>query len=118
VFAGFRTDIPAVMRSLDVFALTSDFEGFGLVLLEAMSAGKPIIATNVSAIPEVVADGETGVLVPAQDPRAFGEAVVRLLDPALRDRLGKAGRRRVDEAFSPAVMVQATLDVYDKALDR
>lgn len=118
VFAGFRTDIPAVMKSLDVFALTSDFEGFGLVLLEAMSAGKPIIATNVSAIPEVVADGETGILVPAQDPRAFGEAVIRLLDPALRDRLGQAGRRRVSEVFSPTVMVQATLDAYRKALGR
>lgn len=118
VFAGFRTDIPAVMKSLDVFALTSDFEGFGLVLLEAMSAGKPIIATNVSAIPEVVASDETGILVLPQNPQAFGEAVIRLLDPLLRDRLGQAGRRRVSEVFSPDVMVQATLGVYQKALGR
>lgn len=116
IFAGFRTDIPVIMKSLDVFALTSDFEGFGLVLLEAMSAAKPIIATNVSAIPEVVADDETGILVPAQDPGSFADAVLRLLDPGLRDRLGQAGRRRVGEMFSPDVMVQSTLAVYEKAV--
>jgi glycosyltransferase involved in cell wall biosynthesis len=116
VFAGRRNDIPAVMKAFDVFALTSDYEGFGLVLLESMSAGKPVVATNVSAIPEVVTPGETGILVPAQDPAAFGRALVDLLDPDLRIAMGRAGRRRVAEAFSPDAMVQATLAVYQEVV--
>jgi glycosyltransferase involved in cell wall biosynthesis len=117
IFAGFREDVPRIMRSFDLFALTSDFEGFGLVLLEAMSAGKPILATCVSAIPEVVQDGETGFLVPKQDHNAFTSAALRLLDPHLREAMGAAGERRVRELFLPSVMVQRTIDLYAKALD-
>jgi glycosyltransferase involved in cell wall biosynthesis len=116
IFAGFRTDIPAVMRSLDIFALTSNFEGFGLVLLEAMSAGRPILATGVSAIPEVVADGVTGLLVPRQDRQAFADALGRLLDPEMRTRLGDAGVTRVRDEFQLSVMVRRTLEIYDGAL--
>ncbi len=78
VWAGFRDDIPAVMSSFDVFALSSQYEGFGLVLLEAMAAGKPVVATNVSAIPEVVEEDVTGLLVPADDPDALSAAIVKL----------------------------------------
>ena len=63
VFCGYRNDIPEIMTEIDVLVLGSDYEGFGLVLLEAMSAGTPILATRVSAIPEIVVDGETGLLV-------------------------------------------------------
>jgi xanthine dehydrogenase FAD-binding subunit len=62
IWAGFREDISIVMQAFDVFALTSDYEGFGLVLLEAMAARKPVVATGVSAIPEIVIEGETGLL--------------------------------------------------------
>src|SRR5439155_11766059 len=62
IFAGERSDVPRLMAACDVFALASLWEGFGLVFAEAMAASKPVVATNVSAIPEVVADGETGVL--------------------------------------------------------
>lgn len=116
VFGGFRTDIPAVMRSFDVFALTSDFEGFGLVLLEAMSASRPVLATAVSAIPEVVADGETGVLVPPQSPGSFAKALVELLDPTRRRILGEAGLQRVETQFLLATMVDTTLRVYEETL--
>jgi glycosyltransferase involved in cell wall biosynthesis len=114
VFAGFRQDMPAVMSAYDIFALTSVFEGFGLVLLEAMAAARPVVASGISAIPEVVRDGETGLLVPPRDPQAFADAVVRLGDPVLRERLGAAGRQRASDAFAPARMVERTLALYDK----
>lgn len=117
VFAGFRTDVPVVMRSFDIFALTSNFEGFGLVLLEAMSAGRPILATGVSAIPEVVADGVTGILIPRQDDQAFADTLTRMLDPDLRARLGGGGVARVRDQFRLSVMVQRTLALYDEALE-
>src|SRR5204863_8391924 len=78
-FEGFRSDIPRVMADLDVFVLPSLWEGFGLVLLEAMAAGRPIVASAVGPIPEIVVDGLTGLLVPPGDPEALAEAIVRLL---------------------------------------
>jgi glycosyltransferase involved in cell wall biosynthesis len=116
VWAGFRDDIPAVMSSFDVFALSSQYEGFGLVLLEAMTAGKPVVATKVSAIPELVEDGVTGLLSPGGDPVAFGGAILRLEDTALREKLGMAGRKRAGE-FTLDRMIDATLAAYAEALD-
>jgi glycosyltransferase involved in cell wall biosynthesis len=116
VWAGFRDDIPAVMSSFDVFALSSHYEGFGIVLLEAMTAGKPLVATNVSAIPELVEDGINGLLSPGGDPVAFSGAILRLEDKALREKLGMAGRKRAGE-FTLDRMVDATLAAYGRALD-
>ena len=116
VWAGFREDIPAVMSSFDVFALSSRYEGFGIVLLEAMAAGKPIVATKVSAIPEVVQDGVTGLLVPAGDAYAFSAAIMQLEDAALREKLGTAGRKRAGK-FTLDGMIDATLAAYAEVLD-
>ena len=116
VWAGFRDDIPAVMSSFDVFALSSQHEGFGVVLLEAMAAGKPVVATNVSAIPEVVEDGVTGLLVAADDPDALGAAIIKLENTALRQRLGAAGRKRAGE-FMLDRMIDTTLAAYAGVLD-
>ena len=116
VWAGFRDDIPAVMSSFDVFALSSQYEGFGLVLLEAMAAGKPVVATQVSAILEVVEDGVNGLLCPADDPDAFSAAMMRLEDTALREKLGTAGRKRAGE-FTLDRMIDATLAAYAGVLD-
>lgn len=113
-WAGFREDIPAVMRSLDLFVLTSVYEGFGLVLIEAMAAERPIIASQVSAIPEVVTDGCTGVLVPPLDPAPLADALFRLEKDALREVFGKAGYERAINFFSLDRMVQQTLEIYDK----
>ena len=104
------------MRAFDVFALTSIFEGFGLVLVEAMAAGRPVVATRVSAIPEVVSDGETGFLVEAGNPQAVADALARLTDPALRARLGAAGSRRVAEHFTLERMWEGTDAVYARVL--
>ncbi|MDB6150110.1 MAG: hypothetical protein JWQ44_1558 [Chthoniobacter sp.] len=112
VWAGFREDIPTVMRAFDVFTLTSVFEGFGLVLVEAMAARKPVIATRISAIPEVVIDGETGLLAKPRDAESIATAVAKLTDGALRARLGEAGHRRVSEHFTLDRMWQATDALY------
>lgn len=112
-----RVEPRAWLERADVFAHTPRWEGFGIVLLEAMLAGLPIVATNVSAIPEVVADGETGALVPAGDVDGAAAAISRLLaDEDTRRALGEAGRQRAREHFSVARMTDATIDVYREAL--
>jgi glycosyltransferase involved in cell wall biosynthesis len=100
----------------DVFAHSSAWEGFGLVLLEAMLAGLPVVATNVSAVPEIVTE-ETGILVPAGDDHALAEALGRLVaDAPLRERLGAAGLARAHDEFSVARMAERTLAVYERAV--
>ena len=117
VFAGERRDVPRLMAACDVFVLASLWEGFGLVFAEAMAAGRPVVGTNVSAVPEVVADGETGLLVPPRDPRALAAALLRLLgDPEERRRMGRNGYARVRERFSAGRMVDETLAVYEAVL--
>src|SRR5262249_20898494 len=87
------------------------WEGFGLALLEAMRCAKPVVASRVSSIPEVVADGETGILVPPDDPDALAEAVSRLLaDP---ERYGNAGLERARREFSVARMATRTVALYE-----
>ena len=101
----------------DVFAHTSQWEGFGIVLLEAMLARLPVVATRVSAIPEIVVDGETGLLTPPGDAAAVADALGRLLDDvALRRTLGEAGLDRAHSEFSVERMVEQTMRVYDEAL--
>jgi L-malate glycosyltransferase len=116
--AGFRTDILSLHKAFDVFVMSSVTEGLGTSLLDAMACGKPIVATNVGGIPEVVVDGETGLLVPPRDPAAMAAAVVRLLtDQALRERMGQAGLARVRERFSADIMVANTLKVYERSTE-
>jgi len=100
----------------DVFAHSSAWEGFGLVLLEAMLAGLPVAATAVSAVPEIVTE-ETGILVPPGDPDRLGEALRTLVaDAGLRERLGAAGRARAHAEFSVGRMAERTLAVYERAV--
>jgi glycosyltransferase involved in cell wall biosynthesis len=113
-FLGVRRDVDSLLAQADGFVLASRWEGFGLVFLEAMAAGKPVVATRVSAVPEVVADGETGLLVPADDPKALALALLALIhDPTNAVRMGQAGRARVLSEFSAAAMVERTIDVYN-----
>jgi glycosyltransferase involved in cell wall biosynthesis len=115
---GPRQDVPALMHALDVFAMPSIWEGFGLVLLEAMAAGKPIVASRTATIPEVVLDGETGVLVPPGDAVALADALAGLADaPDLARRLGEAGRERLQKHFSIEKMVGDTETLYRELLE-
>ena len=115
VWAGYREDMPLVMNTFDLFALTSQYEGFGLVLLEAMAAGKPIVATRVSAIPEVVQHGVTGLLCDYESSEQVAAAFQHFELVEVRERYGAAGRTRVRECYGLDRMVERTLDVYRHA---
>jgi glycosyltransferase involved in cell wall biosynthesis len=111
--AGFRPDVLSLHKAFDIFVMSSVTEGLGTSLLDAMAAGKPIVATRTGGIPEVVVDGETGILVPPRNHAAMADALVRLLqDEELAKRMGEAGRRRACTKFSAERMVQETLNVY------
>ncbi|HEX4568133.1 MAG TPA: glycosyltransferase family 4 protein [Vicinamibacterales bacterium] len=113
--AGFRPDVLSVHKAFDLFVMSSVTEGLGTSLLDAMASGKPIVATTAGGMPEVVADGRTGLLVPPRDHEAMADAIVRLLrDDTLRARMGAAGEARVRERFSAERMVQDTLAVYER----
>ena len=100
-------------RAASLFVMPSYMETFGISCLEAMAFGLPVVASNTSALPEVVEDGVTGLLVPPGDPDALARAVIRLLgDPDLRRRLGEAGRKRVMERFGVERIVTSMLAVY------
>ena len=100
-----------------VFACPSIYDPFGLINLEAMACGTPVVASRVGGIPEVVVDGETGWLVPPGDPAALAEALrVSLADPTRARRMGEAGRRRVEAHFSWDRIAEHTLAVYRDAI--
>jgi glycosyltransferase involved in cell wall biosynthesis len=118
-FTGWRHDLAEVMRAVDVLALPSRWEAFGIVNLEAMAAAKPVVGFAVEGIPEVVVHGETGLLSPAGAVDDLARDLVRVLtDPELAARLGAAGRRRFVEHFTPERMVQAHVELYDQLLSR
>ena len=118
-FLGSRKDVPELLAQSDVLLLSSDWEGVPLVILEAMAAGKPVVATRVGGVPELVENGKTGLLVPPQNPEAFAGAILRLLkDPELRRRLGGAARRRALEHFDIQKTAQAYAELYLKLLKR
>ncbi len=117
--AGFRPDILSVHKAFDIFVMSSVTEGLGTSLLDAMACGKPIVATTAGGMPEVVVNGETGLLVPPRDHQAMADAIVTLLrDPAIGARMGRAGEARVAERFSAERMVQETLALYERAVCR
>jgi glycosyltransferase involved in cell wall biosynthesis len=110
---GFRADVLAFVRAFDLFVMCSIAEGLGTSLLDAMGCSKATVASDTGGIPEVVADGETGLLVPPRDHHALAKAIVRLLkDEDRRKRMGEAGLERVQRIFSAERMVERTLDVY------
>ncbi len=118
-FLGWRNDIGEINRDIDVFVLPSLTEGVSIALLEAMTCGCPVVATNVGGNPEVVVDGVTGFLVPPKDPVRMADAVGRILsDPKLAQEMGEAGRRRVEEKFSLDRMVAEYDELYRECLTK
>ena len=108
VYLGFRADAERVMAAADVVVCSSHFESYGMVNVEAMASGKPVVSTRRGGPSETVVDGETGFLVDAGDDSALAARVVELLrDAALRQRMGAAGRARVERLFSAASMAEA-----------
>jgi hypothetical protein len=103
VFAGFRQDVGACLAAADVVALPSLHEGLGVAALEAMAAGRPVVASRVGGLTEVVVDGETGLFAEPGEPESLATALVTLArDRDLRARLGEGGRRRVSRVIRRA----------------
>jgi len=104
--AGFREDVPQFLQGIDFLVMPSNWEGFGYAAVEAMAAGKPVIASQVSSLPEIVEDGRSGVLVPPRSPERLAQAMITLSrSPAMRIELGKAGARRVQRVFTVSTMM-------------
>jgi glycosyltransferase involved in cell wall biosynthesis len=115
VFTGRRDDVPAVTAALDVAVLPSYREAQGLSILEAMALSRPVVASNVGGIPEMIEDGVTGLLVPPHDADALAAAIVRLLrDHPYADTLGRAGHDLVHDRFCIELMVTAIQTIYDE----
>jgi glycosyltransferase involved in cell wall biosynthesis len=113
IFSGYRDDIPQIIEVIDIFTFPSFSESFGRSLLEAMAASKPIIASNVGGIPEIVVDGETGLLVPPSNSTELTAAISYLLeDDNLRKKMGRKGRKRVEELFTIEKNVKAIETLY------
>jgi len=117
IFMGYRNDVPKILSVMDVFVLPSLYEGLPNALLEAMAACRPVVATQVGGIAEVVADGETGILVPPRDPGALAGAICVLLEDRERAReMGIAGRKQVERLFSVEKMVAKTEALYEELI--
>jgi glycosyltransferase involved in cell wall biosynthesis len=115
LFLGKRQDVHRLLAAFDLFAFSSIHEGQGIAILEAMAAGVPVVATAADGIPEMVRDGDTGLLVPPRDDPALAAAILRLAgDPALRARLTAAAARMVDSEYS----VEAAAARYDQLYDQ
>lgn len=119
-FTGFRTDVQELVHSLDVLVHASTTgEPFGQVIAEGMAACKPVVATLGGAVPEIVQDGVTGLLVPMGDAQCMAEAIIKLLsNPELAEQMGEAGRQRVEEHFTMEHVVQKVESIYDRFWER
>lgn len=116
-FLGFREDVPVLLQAMDIFVLPSLSEGLPLSVLEALSLQKPVVATNVGGIPEIVEDGVTGFLVPPKNPDALAKAILQMLQhPRIAADMGQAGRKRVEEDFGLAKMLREYQSLYEEAL--
>jgi glycosyltransferase involved in cell wall biosynthesis len=113
--AGFQPNATAIMSEFDLFVLPSLWEPFGLVLLEAMANGLPIVATDVDGVADVVVDGKTGILVPPSNPQALAQGILQLVkDPVLARRMGQRGWERCASEFNVERMVARTAMVYEE----
>jgi glycosyltransferase involved in cell wall biosynthesis len=114
---GARDDVAELLASAHCLLLASDYEGCPLSVIEAMAAGVPVVATRVGGVPEIVADGATGLLAEPRDPAGLARALAGVLtDPALARRLGDAGRERAHEQFGRELMARRIVAIYDEIL--
>jgi len=118
-FLGWRSDVPDLLRASDLLAVTSLKEGFGRTITEAMSSGLPVVSFDSGAPREIIAHGQTGILVAERDPEAFGQAMISILsDPSLRKSMGEAGLALARARFDIPVFVSATEALLSRAIER
>lgn len=119
IFTGWRKDIPQLMKMANIFVLPSLSEGAPNVIMEASASGLPVIATNVGEISQLVADGETGILVKPKDANALVKVIERLIDnPLLAKKMGEAGRRRMEQNYSWEIICGKLEKAYQAVIDR
>jgi len=117
IFLGYRRDVEKLVADFDLFVLPSINEGLGLSLLEAMALGKPVIATEVGGIPEVIKNGKNGLLIPPGDEKALAMAILKILSSKdFSRKLGQVAKETVYEKFSAISMAQKTVELYDDIL--
>lgn len=115
ILLGFRSDIPDVIEAMDIGVCSSDFEGSPLSVMEYMEAAKPVVATSVGGIPDLISEGEHGLLVPRRDPEALAAALAQLLgDPERRRQMGLRGQERRRREFSVEATVEHVEDLYER----
>lgn len=118
-FVGYRRDVPAFMRTFDVFALPTRSEPFGKVVIEAMAAGCPVVASRVGGIPEIITNADLGTLIPPDDPKALSAAILDYLtNPDRHRHVARAGAASVRARFGMGSMLQRLQGVYDEVLGR
>jgi glycosyltransferase involved in cell wall biosynthesis len=116
-FTGFSSDVPSLLPGADVFVLPSLHEGLGIAAMEAMAAGLPVVASKVGGLPEIVDDGDTGLLVPPGDAAAFATALRRIAgDPAWAQQLAQRGHARALARFTSRAMAEAVEAYYYELL--
>ncbi len=119
IFTGQRQDVPEILREVDIVVHPSLTEGLSNVILEAMAAGVPVIATNVGGNPELVQEGRNGLLVPVENAEAIVQGICRLIDdPGMARAFGAAGHQRVKEEFSIETMLRKTEELYFRLMEQ
>ena len=117
-YTGYIDDIGKFMSALDIFVLPSDCEPFGLVLIEAMARGIPIVATRTGGVPEIVKHGETGLLVAPKDEKALARGIYSLMcKPLQRHQMSKAAKLRAQEFFAKKQMIELYEELYNKVIN-
>jgi len=117
IFAGFRSDVPAILSISDVSVLSSSTEGFSNVVLESMAAGKPVVAAKTGGNPEAIVEGETGILFPPKNTQALAESIRFLLeDNPTAEKIGQSARLRVESLFSSAIMIEELQNLFETLL--
>jgi len=117
IFTGFRRDVGAFYQIADLFVMSSVQEGLGTAILDALALGKPVVAAKSGGIPEIIKNGESGLLVSPADPKALSEGIIRMLsDDELAKRVARTGKSLVKQKFSIDTMVDGNIDVYRQIL--
>jgi len=119
IFAGYQSDVASYMSALDICVVPSDEEGCGRAIFEAMAMAKPVVGTNTGGTPEIVVEGETGLLIHPRDAETLAGAIKKLAyDDGIRARMGEAGRRRVEENFTIEDHTRKTESQYLRLIDK
>jgi glycosyltransferase involved in cell wall biosynthesis len=119
IFTGFQSDPLSYINVFDIFVLTSEREGLPRVILESMLMGKPVVASRIPGVVELVIEGETGFLVPSKDPEAFAEKILTLIDDQeLRKKMGEQGKKRILENFTMNKYIKGVEAVFEEVLEK